>query len=340
VLRKRFAYLLLPVLLVLPAGCPDRERGEIAGTGFEKVYERGPLSLTESIDKTELTTAETLHLTLTALIEEGYRVAFPSFEEKLGEFTILDIRGEAPALADDGRMRSSQTWELEPFLAGDYEIPALDIRFYEKEKEDGAKTLRTGAQRITVTSVIGADDKPALKSISPPVELPPARWPWLVAAGVAALAIIILALSLWIWKRRQPETPAAPAVPPHLRAFERLDALLAEDLIGKGAIKLFHIRLSDILRRYLEERFGLHAPERTTEEFLIEAGRSTVLNAEQRDLLHDFLRYCDLVKFARHEPDREEIEELPPLCRRFITDLEAAHTPGPGQCREEAADAS
>ena len=53
-----------------------------------------------------------------------------------------------------------------------------------------------------------------------------------------------------------------------------------------------------MLRHYIEDRFGLRAPEQTTEEFLAELRQKHVFGERQKDLLRAFLEHCDLVKFA------------------------------------------
>ncbi|MBN2190414.1 MAG: hypothetical protein JW728_04290, partial [Candidatus Aureabacteria bacterium] len=96
-------------------------------------------------------------------------------------------------------------------------------------------------------------------------------------------------------------------LPPHERAFSALSDLKKSDLINKGLIKMFYFRLSAIIRRYIEDRFGLRAPERTTEEFLQEISDSEVFNDEKREFLKRFLRQCDKVKFANHVPSGDEM---------------------------------
>ena len=71
-------------------------------------------------------------------------------------------------------------------------------------------------------------------------------------------------------------------------------------------MKTFYFRLSAIMRYYIEERFGLRAPERTTEEFLAEISNADVFNTGQRNYLKSFLKASDIVKFAKHEPQLQE----------------------------------
>ena len=82
----------------------------------------------------------------------------------------------------------------------------------------------------------------------------------------------------------------------------------------------WYVELSDIVRRYIEERFALRAPELTTEEFLAEAGRSAELTAGNRELLSAFLATCDRVKFARYSPDEDESRGALQEAKRFLNE--------------------
>ena len=77
-------------------------------------------------------------------------------------------------------------------------------------------------------------------------------------------------------------------------------------------------RVSDILRHYIEDRFELRAPERTTEEFLFEIRDTGVLSQDHTKSLAEFLTHCDLVKFAKHSPTNEQIQHTFDLAKNFI----------------------
>ena len=133
----------------------------------------------------------------------------------------------------------------------------------------------------------------ALRDIRPPV-IVPSGWEWLWwALGVLAVG----GLGYWAWRewrRRQQQKPAAPPIPAHVRARQKLEAAL--QLIHQP--KPFCVAVSDTIRLYLEERFDFHAPERTTEEFLHELKGTDRLLPDQKGSLGEFLQGCDLVKFA------------------------------------------
>jgi hypothetical protein len=101
-------------------------------------------------------------------------------------------------------------------------------------------------------------------------------------------------------------------------ALQELDRLLAAGLIGRGEHDRFYQEISSITRRYVERRFAVRAPEQTTEEFLAAAARTGPLR-EHSALLSEFLGQCDLVKFARHTPGRDETGRAVEACRLFIT---------------------
>jgi hypothetical protein len=112
-------------------------------------------------------------------------------------------------------------------------------------------------------------------------------------------------------------------IPPYRRALERLRGAL--DLIHDP--ERFTVVVSDALRVYLEERFGLHAPERTSEEFLAEIQAGSVLTPLQQQLMTDFLTRCDLVKFARYEPREPELRELYDAAVRLVEETEPLLNP-------------
>ena len=99
-----------------------------------------------------------------------------------------------------------------------------------------------------------------------------------------------------------------PPPPPHSIALKALQRLKNDALIEKGEVEPFYVRLSDIVRHYIEDRFSLRAPEQTTEEFIRVATRSHLLSPDHQKLTQEFLEQSDLVKFARHTPERSDME--------------------------------
>ncbi len=317
-------------LVLLLAGCGGRKEGEKETTrregGVEKVYERGPLKVVVCLDNPKPTIADRLTLELEMISSEEYEVTPPAFGEKLEQFGIKDFTSTQPELVGEGLVRESRTYLLEPFLSGDYVIPAMTFRFKKRDgSEDEEHTLETEELTVTVGSLL-PEDAANLKihEIAPPVDLPKPVpvWLWPAAGGLAG--VIFAALIMKFYRRKKDGPAAVPRLPAHEIAFAALEQLVADDLPEKGELKTFYQRISDILRHYIENRFRLHAPERTTEEFLAELGSGRTLDARHQPLLVKFLQHCDLVKFAELQPTRNDIQDTFDSCKNFI--LETTET--------------
>jgi hypothetical protein len=170
-------------------------------------------------------------------------------------------------------------------------------------------------------SLAAAND---IRDIRPPVEIPN---PWeLLWWTLGVLALAAIAFAAWrYWRRRQMQPPLVIEIPAHERARRKLETAL--DLFDQP--KPFCTIVSDAVRLYLEERFGLRAPDRTTDEFLADLSRSDALSALQKESLKEFLSACDLVKFAKYEPQRPELEMLYNSALRLIEETEPVEVQTP-----------
>lgn len=165
-----------------------------------------------------------------------------------------------------------------------------------------------------------------IRAEKPLVPIQEAPWWWLPAV-VAVLALIAAAVWWMMKRRRLPAKPAIPPRPPHEVALEALERLRQEALPARRRFEEFYVRLSSIVRRYVEGRFALRAPEMTTEEFLQAALHAQALSAEHRVALQEFLSRCDLVKFARYEPSEHEAEDTFNAAMRFVQETQSQPEP-------------
>jgi hypothetical protein len=179
--------------------------------------------------------------------------------------------------------------------------------------------MNTNALIITNSGPMAAAPAAAtdIRGIKPPIVIPNYwLWLWVSLAIIVVVAAIITALVLW---RRKAGLPSpVPYVSPQVRARQKLQEAMA--LIDQP--RPFCILVSDTIRFYLEERFDFHAPERTTEEFLHELSATDLLLSDQKQSLGEFLSVCDMVKFARYEPGRPELQALHDSATRLIDETE------------------
>ena len=320
-------------LCVLLAGCGEGTPEPNANTDAEvhpivKTAELGPVKMTVTADRNRITIAERLRLTIEVFAEDGVDIEMDDAGEKLDEFQIRDFTN-TPAAPVEGGRRWTRSYDLDIFLSGEYSIPEIEARFID-HREEGSDRLenrshtREGAIRtepftIEVTSLLeGEFDPTRFCDIKGPVELPvesERRW---LAWGVGAASVIAALMIVVIVRRRRSRVEERAVIVPHEWAFDQLRLLIDEKLVEQERVHEFYFRLSDVVRVYIELRFGLMAPERTTEEFLVEVHRSGALRADHKTLLGDFLQSCDRVKFARYEPTKSEIERAFDSAREFI----------------------
>jgi len=319
-----YKFKVVGVLLVLfLAGC-----GEKSGTAVEaefeidKQYSRGPLTAVVRISKTELTIAQTLVLELQASIESGYEVSMPKVDKMLENFGIRQWRNLGDRLDENNNVVTTYRYQLEPFLSGSFAIPAFTFEFRKipqsPDDEQKLHVLETEPIDVEVKSLLSEQrGKLVIADIEGVVQMHrEAAW-WPIVIIIAAVGIVVVFIILRA-RRSRAKVSARIFRPAHEVAYKRLEALIGAGLVEAGKVKEFYERISNILRHYIEDRFDLRAPERTTEEFLFELQYTDELSNDDKDGLSKFMVHCDLVKFARHKPEPAQIQKTFDLVKNFI----------------------
>jgi hypothetical protein len=316
-----YALIICTPLLVC-TGCKKNTeaKGKKAEFAVDKDYQRGPLTVHIRTDKNKMTIAETVLLEIEAAIGPGCEVQMPKVDKVLENFGIVDWNNLGDKLDDKNNKVTRYRYRLEPFLSGTFAIPAFTFEFYDVNNPEKNKyELATEPINIEVTSLLGEQrEKLVISNIEGVVEMPGkiSYW-WFGAFGMAV--IIAIGIVGWIYLLRKKRVePVRIFKSAHGLAYERLQALINEDLIKAGKLKEFYERISDILRHYIEHRFNLRAPERTTEEFLVELAAANILPLVDKKSLKEFLEHCDLVKFAKYNPTTEQIQKTFDLVKNFI----------------------
>jgi hypothetical protein len=320
------AILLLQTFLSSCTSRPD-DTAASGADGYFKSYVQDQVILNQSIDKIEITVAEQLTMALEISAPENFEIEFPAYSASLGDFTLIDIKTEPARMSGNENNVSiihQAIYILEPYLPGTYSIPKITVKYRALKSDTEASELITEELQIGVRSLLDKDAANVeIKDITGPLSLP-ANKALNVLLVITFLLLIILGIFGFLYWRKVSGSKEAVKLhlPPDEIALQEIERLLAENLLGRGEVKLFHLRISDILRQYIENRFGIRAPERTTEEFLMElsavGSQHNDLIGIHKSLLADFLILCDLVKFAKHEPTIAESEKTVSVCRKFI----------------------
>ncbi len=135
---------------------------------------------------------------------------------------------------------------------------------------------------------------------------------WLIFWSLLALAAVIAAIYFYLRKKKNAVARVVEVKikkePAHLIAQRKLDALKADKLPAKGEYKEFSVRLSLIIREYLENRYEFNAAELTTYELKLES-RKFITEDSVNTTLDRFLDNTDLVKFAKFVPLSQDLDD-------------------------------
>ena len=311
--------------LILIAGCGVvGSNGGASSPGSEDAIERraekGPVKLSVRVRPRQPRLSDLVEMDVTVETQPDVEVKPPAFGEAVGDFLIRDY-SERPAEAGTGQRRRFH-YQLEPAHAGKHLIRSVSVEFVDARPNSGGRgepaQIETEPMELDVTSEFG-DGAPSLADLEPmlpPQPVPQAfRIRWLVAAGLVGLLAIAVAAAIR-WRKRRPV--AARRQTPEEIAQAALAQLLGENLPGRGLIKEFYLRLTGIVRQYVEATTGIRAPEQTTEEFLRDMRARAVFPPDRSVRLAEFLEAADLVKYAGQQPQGGQIDEAIARAHEFV----------------------
>ena len=142
--------------------------------------------------------------------------------------------------------------------------------------------------------------------------------PWI--AGLWLLAtLVILAVCLVQLRRRREAGVEKPKDPAYIVALRELDKWRGDKFWAPDKQKSYYSGITDALKNYIEDRFGVDAPEMTTAELFEALKQAEDLPAELREELRELFECADFVKFAKHTASQEENARALPTAVRFVT---------------------
>lgn len=307
-------------------------------------------ALSVRLDKAKAAIGEPITMTVTAENAAGVEWESRSVADRVGSFDVDQVFGPAPPPPDPnagaGAARPGVTqwvFRLSAFEFGKQTIPAIPLR-YTPAGGGEPRSVSTGEQQVEIVPTV-TDPNQEAADVRGGFTLPRDWWPWIYGGLLAALAVLGVWFLARALKRRKPKAqPARPAPPPaplrpaYDRWLEALEALLRSGLLEKGKVKEFHVEIAEIVKRYLGEVYAFDAVDRTTWEVLQEMSAARIQPAV-RSGTAPFLEACDLVKFAKHRPERAEIEATIAGARSLL-DLARPVTaaPAPSGARAAAAE--
>ena len=265
-----------------------------------------PVSLKVKVDRDKITIGDKIKYEIIVEYDNGVEISPYAAGKNLGEFEIKDYKIEVPRKIKSGRLISRTIYTIATFTTGDFTIPGLKIKYKDLDKLE--KEALSDEIKITVESVKPSpDDKDDIRPLAGPAEIK-GKLPIWVFVALGLLIAGILAFLYLKKKKGKEDKLGLPPAPAEEIARGALSALKEADLVEKGLIKEYYVRLSDIIRTYIENRYRIFAMDRTTWE-LFQEMRSRKIERQHADKINYFFEDCDMVKFAKYTPVRKETEE-------------------------------
>jgi len=288
-----------------------------------------PITVTSRLSPDPSNVGDLLEYEVVAAFPRGFSVNIPS-GLALAPLHVASIE-ESDTEATGEDLRKVFKLHLQSFAIGESKIPSFDLTYVTAEGH--VETVTVPATTFTVESLLVNESNPVRRLEDPPISL---TYPNQVAETVVysvlatlVAASILIPLLLRLLRRKR-LVPVAPPPPPHEVAHAALGRLEQSDLLAQGDAQEYYVQLTEIAKGYFEGRFGVLALDHTTEEIRQQILRNAkAVEPLSPDELVKFLQRCDLVKFARFEPDRDEADQALAEVRTMVDRTETARSSKP-----------
>lgn len=223
----------------------------------------------------------------------------------------LEVIGDPTldTISQEGReIKLSLNYLLTSFEAGAHSLTGFPVVIGVENKFDTIKATNEATLYVKTFDI--DTTKQQIFDIKRPLDAP-LVWaevqPYVLwgLLGLAVLAAIVWGV-IWFVRRRKARVEARPKDPIHVVAIRRLEELHNQKLWQSGKTKEYFSELTEIVRTYIEERYGVDALEMTSAEILKSV--KDLHNAKLIDTLRSMLTLSDLAKFAKLTPDGGECE--------------------------------
>jgi len=263
------------------------------------------------------------HAMLSFTIEypAGARLEIPVFNEKINEKIEILNHGSNDTLVVPNRrevVTIKRELRITSWEEGYHAIAPFSFLVI-----DGRDTLYMESEPLLLEvepfSIEEHTDLKDIKAIqSAPITLAELKY---YILGAVVLALLIWGLIRYLKNRKVAPEPESiwekPEIPAHIAAISSLEQLKAMKLWQQGKVKEYHVRLTDIIRHYIEKRFRVGAMEMTSSEIMHAVEPLAEIDTVRHDLL-SILQRADLVKFAKAEPLPNENDQSMSLAFDFV----------------------
>ena len=259
------------------------------------------VSVEAVIDSIQIFVGQQAHVTLTATAKENAKVEFPQFkpmEYITPGVEVLDRQELDQKAQDNGFVSRSMVYTMTSFDDTLYYIPPMTVKIDGKpykSKSLALKVLTIEVDTLHAEKFFGPKD----------VQDSPFQWSdWSLPFWLSVLMLVLLAIAYYLYLRLRDNKPIISHIRivkrllPHQKAMKEIEQIKADKMVSSENSKEYYTKLTDTLRKYIEERYGFNAMEMTSSEIIEKLMASQDQNA--LDELRQLFTTADLVKFAKY----------------------------------------
>ena len=259
------------------------------------------VSVEAEIDSIQIFIGEQAHVTLRATMPEGATAEFPVFkasEMVTPGIEVLSSKEEGVKGKDNGIVERTVVYTLTSFDDTLYYLPPFNVKVdgkVYKSKSLALKVLPVEVDTMHVEKFFGAKD----------VQDNPFLWSeWRPLVWMFVIMLLLAALGTYLYVRLRSGKPIITAIKvvkrllPHQKAMKEIEQIKADRMVTSENQKEYYTKLTETLRKYIEERYGFSAMEMTSAEIIERLTRES--DQTMLDELRQLFSTADLVKFAKY----------------------------------------
>ncbi|MBR6276006.1 MAG: hypothetical protein IKR31_03620 [Prevotella sp.] len=268
---------------------------------------KAQVTVEAAIDSIEMLIGEQVHVTVTVTMKEGAKVEFPVFkptQQLISGVEVLKSQELGVKSQDNGFVNRSVLYTLTSFDDTLYYLPPFVVKVDGKPYESKSLALKVLGIEVDTTHVdqfFGPKD----------VQDNPFLWSdWSLMFWLSVLALLMMALAYYLYLRLRDNKPVITRIRivkrllPHQKAMKEIEQIKADKMQNSEDPKEYYTRLTETLRKYIEDRYGFNAMEMTSSEIIERLEKALANDKNAADTMKAELRQlfttADLVKFAKY----------------------------------------
>lgn len=263
-----------------------------------------------SIDSASIYIGQQAHITLDVTIRQGMKLVLPEFKPQQHITPGVEVLEQSVADTlrfGDGMLKVSRIYTLTSFDENIYYLPPMNVNVDGKDYKSRELALKVFTVEV---------DTLHPENFYPPkdVQNNPFKWEdWSMLFWLGVLLSVLTVVLYYLYTRLRENKPVMAKVrfvkriPPHKKAMSEIERIKADNLASSENQKEYYTKLTETLRKYIEERFGFCAMEMTSSEII--SGLEANGDSEMIKELGELFDTADLVKFAKHSTLANENDE-------------------------------